>query len=229
LLAGAKIELRTVLLTDNMTALPILARYLSARLAFVETWSIMQLENIGFARNRWSALHVDYGENFAPIAQALDGEPPFAQQPFPAPFEHRREQLHSSPLYSAPPPPSPPPPPPVRSYATPALPERSAQPAQSLSGRIERFRSIVRRVQLGLLAYGYYQGAIDGGVGPTLPKALQRFHGDFKLPVTGTITLKLLMLCGWPRNRGTSFRRQRFKSINHSCVWINVLIYGQEK
>jgi His-Xaa-Ser system radical SAM maturase HxsC len=72
LMAGARIELRTVLLTDNLAALPGLARHIAMRLRFIEIWSIMQLENIGFARNRWAGLHVDHRRDFAPIAAALD-------------------------------------------------------------------------------------------------------------------------------------------------------------
>jgi His-Xaa-Ser system radical SAM maturase HxsC len=71
-LAGARVELRTVLLNDNLDVLPDLARLISARLRFIEVWSIMQLENIGFAKNRWPQLHVDHRENFGPVAAALD-------------------------------------------------------------------------------------------------------------------------------------------------------------
>jgi His-Xaa-Ser system radical SAM maturase HxsC len=71
-MAGARIELRTVLLTSNLAVLPSLARYVASRLRFIENWSVMQLENIGFARNRWSHLYVNHRENFEPIAAALD-------------------------------------------------------------------------------------------------------------------------------------------------------------
>jgi His-Xaa-Ser system radical SAM maturase HxsC len=72
LLAGAGIELRTVVLRDNLSEIPALARYVSARLGFVRSWSIMQLEHIGFARNRWAELYVDHRRDFEPIAAALD-------------------------------------------------------------------------------------------------------------------------------------------------------------
>lgn len=70
--AGAWVELRTVLLSANLDALPELARFVTTRLRFVDAWSIMQLENIGYARNRWHELFVDHGEDFSPIAAALD-------------------------------------------------------------------------------------------------------------------------------------------------------------
>lgn len=71
-MAGARIELRTVVLNENVEALPALSRHVATRLRFVEAWSIMQLEHIGFARNRWAELFLDHRHRFPPIAQALD-------------------------------------------------------------------------------------------------------------------------------------------------------------
>jgi len=72
LLAGARVELRTVLVADNLAGLPALAERVTTELRFAESWSIMQLEHIGFARNRWAQLYVDHARDFVPIAQALD-------------------------------------------------------------------------------------------------------------------------------------------------------------
>jgi len=72
LMAGANIELRTVVLSHNVDVLPNLARHVAARLGFIGVWSIMQLENIGFARNRWQELYHDHRHQFDPIAAALD-------------------------------------------------------------------------------------------------------------------------------------------------------------
>jgi His-Xaa-Ser system radical SAM maturase HxsC len=69
--AGANVELRTVLLMTNVDELPHLAKYVVNRLSFVNTWSIMQLENIGFARARWSKLYVDHSTRFDEVAEAL--------------------------------------------------------------------------------------------------------------------------------------------------------------
>lgn len=71
-MAGASIELRTVLLSFNLEALPALAWHVATRIPFIRTWSIMQLENIGFARGRWAELYVDHAVRFEPIADALD-------------------------------------------------------------------------------------------------------------------------------------------------------------
>lgn len=70
--AGARVELRTVLLSPNVSGLPDLARFISRQLGFIECWSIMQLENIGFAKNRWSNLYVDHREHFGMISASID-------------------------------------------------------------------------------------------------------------------------------------------------------------
>lgn len=58
----------------------------------------------------------------------------------------------------------------------------------TLSGRTKHFASIVRRVQIALLAQDLYFGAIDGVVGPSLRSALRKFQNARGLEVTGTIT-----------------------------------------
>jgi His-Xaa-Ser system radical SAM maturase HxsC len=70
--AGSKIELRTVLLQENLVDLPELARLITLRLPFIAQWSIMQLENIGFAKASFAELYVDHALVFDEIAQALD-------------------------------------------------------------------------------------------------------------------------------------------------------------
>jgi His-Xaa-Ser repeat protein HxsA len=63
---------------------------------------------------------------------------------------------------------------------------------RTLGGRSTQFTSIVRRVQIGLLARGLYDGPIDGVVGPGLRSALRRLQTDNSLQVTGTITPEVL-------------------------------------
>lgn len=72
LLSGARIELRTVMLQSNFSTLPALSRHVTGLLHFIEQWSVMQLENIGFARNRWDSLYIDLRDNSASLAEALD-------------------------------------------------------------------------------------------------------------------------------------------------------------
>lgn len=72
LLAAASIELRTVVMRSTVGGLADLARHVAARLSFVSSWSIMQLENTGFAKNRWGELYFDHSRDFAPVAAALD-------------------------------------------------------------------------------------------------------------------------------------------------------------
>ncbi|WP_420419844.1 His-Xaa-Ser system radical SAM maturase HxsC [Pacificispira sp.] len=71
-IAGAMIELRTVVLRQNINCLPELARLVARDLPFLTSWAIMQLENAGFAKNRWTDLFFDHSEDFTKLAQAVD-------------------------------------------------------------------------------------------------------------------------------------------------------------
>jgi His-Xaa-Ser system radical SAM maturase HxsC len=70
--SGAKVELRTVVMKSNAETLPDIARFITTNVPFAAPWAIMQLENIGFARNRWSELFFDNSARFEPIAEAID-------------------------------------------------------------------------------------------------------------------------------------------------------------
>jgi len=70
--AGSLVELRTVIMRPNLAALPDLAWFVATHLGFIDVWALMQLENIGFARNRWDELFVDHSREFAPVATAAD-------------------------------------------------------------------------------------------------------------------------------------------------------------
>ena len=72
MLAGSVVELRTVVLATNIAGLPEIASFITRHLNFIASWSIMQLENAGFARRRWAMLRYDHSTSFAPIAQAID-------------------------------------------------------------------------------------------------------------------------------------------------------------
>ncbi|MAO81281.1 MAG: His-Xaa-Ser system radical SAM maturase HxsC [Henriciella sp.] len=69
--AGQAIELRTVIMQSNYQKLPDLALMISDRVPFVSHWAIMQLERIGFARNRWDALFIDHSANPGPLEAAV--------------------------------------------------------------------------------------------------------------------------------------------------------------
>ena len=62
----------------------------------------------------------------------------------------------------------------------------------ALSGRTQRFAAIVRRVEIALLAQGFYNGAIGGRVTPAVRSALRQFQTDRGLTATGTITPQTL-------------------------------------
>lgn len=70
--AGARLELRTVLMNENVSELPRLAAFIARNLPFIEQWSIMDLENAGFARKRFDELRFDVLKDFRNVGAALD-------------------------------------------------------------------------------------------------------------------------------------------------------------
>lgn len=70
--AGARIELRTVLLRSNAEKLAELADFISLHLPFIERWAIMQLENIGYGRMNWATEFFDNSVSFRPVADAMN-------------------------------------------------------------------------------------------------------------------------------------------------------------
>lgn len=70
--AGSPVELRTVIMQPNLAVLPDLAWFVATHLGFIHIWALMQLENIGFARNRWDELFVDHSREFGLVATAAD-------------------------------------------------------------------------------------------------------------------------------------------------------------
>jgi His-Xaa-Ser repeat protein HxsA len=66
-----------------------------------------------------------------------------------------------------------------------ALDAATAQAAQ-------KFKDVVRVLQLALQTYGYYTGAIDGAVGPDTSAAISKMQADYGLKVTGTVTPEVL-------------------------------------
>jgi len=62
-MAGINIELRTVMLKQNYEALGQLADFIGDRLPFIRFWAIMQLERIGFAKNRWETQFIDHSSD----------------------------------------------------------------------------------------------------------------------------------------------------------------------
>lgn len=69
--AGAKIELRTVITTQNYERFPELAQFITTQMPFARQWAIMQLERFGYARKNWDQLFVDTSERFDAVAEAI--------------------------------------------------------------------------------------------------------------------------------------------------------------
>lgn len=70
--AAARIELRTVLLSRNADKLDGLAGFVADHLPQIEQWSLMDLENAGFARARFRELRIGLADGFAELAPAID-------------------------------------------------------------------------------------------------------------------------------------------------------------
>lgn len=87
--------------------------------------------------------------------------------------------------------------------ATPSTPNALVSPRSATNPQIgpadaaainaaERFKDVVKVVQLALQAYGYYSGPIDGQVGTGTSTAISKMQTDYGLKVTGTVTPEVL-------------------------------------
>jgi His-Xaa-Ser repeat protein HxsA len=63
---------------------------------------------------------------------------------------------------------------------------------ERLRGNTRAFQALVYRVQVALFALGYYNGAIDGLIGPQTRAAISLYQRNHGLQVTGTIDDELL-------------------------------------
>ena len=71
-LAGAALELRTVVLQQNASGLPGLADFITRHIPFAATWAIMQMERIGYGRMNWGRCFFDSSRDFAGLGAAID-------------------------------------------------------------------------------------------------------------------------------------------------------------
>jgi His-Xaa-Ser system radical SAM maturase HxsC len=69
---GAQIELRTVLLKQNVGYLSHIVNFIGNKLPWVSYWALMQLEPIGFARIQFEDKFYDNSRGFSAIKLALD-------------------------------------------------------------------------------------------------------------------------------------------------------------
>jgi len=70
--SGASIELRTVVMAQNIDYFDNLSQFITTNTPFVARWAIMQLEKAGFAASSWSELFVDTSNRFSEIGNAAD-------------------------------------------------------------------------------------------------------------------------------------------------------------
>jgi His-Xaa-Ser system radical SAM maturase HxsC len=71
-LAGASLELRTVVMKQNAAGLVGLADFISRHLPFATTWAIMQMERIGYGRMNWCRCFFDSSVDFKDLGAAID-------------------------------------------------------------------------------------------------------------------------------------------------------------
>lgn len=71
-LAGASLELRTVIMRQNEPDLPDLADFICRHLPFATTWAIMQMERIGYGRLNWDSCFFDNSTSFVRLGAAID-------------------------------------------------------------------------------------------------------------------------------------------------------------
>ena len=69
--SGSQIELRTVLMKQNVDHLSSLSNLIVSKLSWIRVWAIMQLENIGYARMNWEKIFFDNSKNFSKIKSAI--------------------------------------------------------------------------------------------------------------------------------------------------------------
>lgn len=78
---------------------------------------------------------------------------------------------------------------PAPSQSRPIIGDPSLTP---LPGNSEKFKNIVRQVQVAMIAFGYYNGAVTGIMDTQTRSSISRMQSDYNLKVTGTITPELL-------------------------------------
>ncbi len=61
-----------------------------------------------------------------------------------------------------------------------------------LKGTMGKFKILTLRVQAVLYAYGYYNGVLDGVIGPDTKIAIINFQKEHNLPITGTLSDELI-------------------------------------
>lgn len=69
--SGSQVELRTVLMKQNVDHLTGLSNLISTKLSWIRVWAIMQLENIGYARMNWKKIFFDNSEDFSEIEKSI--------------------------------------------------------------------------------------------------------------------------------------------------------------
>ena len=71
MVAGAEIEIRTVIMRQNVDLLCDLANFISWEIPDIDHWAIMQMEYIGYAKKNWREIFYDHSQDVAPLHDAI--------------------------------------------------------------------------------------------------------------------------------------------------------------
>jgi len=69
--AGSRVELRTVLMRQNIKSLVKLAELINHQLPWIEIWALMQMEYIGYAKMNWHKIFYDNSEDFSFLQNSI--------------------------------------------------------------------------------------------------------------------------------------------------------------
>ncbi|SFQ97348.1 His-Xaa-Ser system radical SAM maturase HxsC [Poseidonocella sedimentorum] len=69
--AGAEVEIRTIVMRQNLDQLSKLAHLLAWSIPDIAHWAVMQLEYIGFARKNWAEIFYDHSLDPEPLIAAV--------------------------------------------------------------------------------------------------------------------------------------------------------------
>lgn len=70
--SSSKVELRTVVLRENIFGISLLANFIGINLPWVQSWSIMQLEKKGYAVFEWEKKFYDTSDDFKILSRAIE-------------------------------------------------------------------------------------------------------------------------------------------------------------
>ena len=69
--AASRVELRTVLMRQNIKSLVKLSELINYELPWIEIWALMQMEYIGYAKMNWGKIFYDNSDDFSFLENSI--------------------------------------------------------------------------------------------------------------------------------------------------------------